>query len=161
WPGLLAALFFVASPLECDYASRSLRDVSPLWFAALGFFGLVCLVGRFRAPAGNLAAAGGTGILAALGCGWRPEALFPVPFLGLPVLVCVRCSGWRWRGVGLNAAAFLLGAALTHVGLNVLCREPRQATLVGFHMAYYGEHARCNVLGLENSCQIHRDDIQT
>ena len=52
WPGLAAAVLYLASPLENDYAIRSLRDVSPLWFAALSFAVFVCLAERFRSPVG-------------------------------------------------------------------------------------------------------------
>jgi hypothetical protein len=161
WPGWLAALLFLASPLENDYAIRSLRDISPLWFAALGFFGVCCLAERCRTPSRNLAVLSLTGVLAALGCGWRPDALLFCPFLAATLLAYLRGRGRPWPYVVGGVALFGLGALLTHTGIAALCRHPRQSPLVCFHMAYYGEAARCNLLHLEDSFQISRDDIKT
>ncbi|HEV3449407.1 MAG TPA: hypothetical protein VG099_32525 [Gemmataceae bacterium] len=161
WPGWLGALLYLASPLENDYAIRSLRDISPLWFAALSFFGVCCLVERCRTPARNLLTLGLTGVLAALGCGWRPDALLFCPFLGVTVLLYLRLRGRPWLYVAGGLGLFLFGVVLTHTGIAALCRHPRQSPLVCFHMAYYGEAARCNLLHLEDSFQVSRDDIKT
>ncbi len=161
WPGLAAALLFLASPLENDYAIRALRDISPLWFAALAFACLVCLVERFRSAAANGAALGLTGIACTLGCGWRPDALLLVPFIavGTAFVVLRQRPSWRYRLAA--AAAFLVGAALPPAAIRVLAPPSPQSPLVGFQMAYYGEYARCNLLGLENSFQVSRDDVDT
>ena len=161
WPGLAAALLFLASPLENDYAIRALRDISPLWFAALAFACLVCLVERFRSAAANGAALGLTGFACTLGCGWRPDALLLVPFIavGTAVVVLRQRPSWRYRLAA--AAAFLVGAALPPAAIRVLAPPSPQSPLVGFQMAYYGEYARCNLLGLENSFQVSRDDVDT
>jgi hypothetical protein len=161
-PGFLASLFYLASPLEMCYTARSLRDTSPLWFAAFAFAGWLYLAGAFRSRLANLAAAFAVGVLATVGCGWRSDALLLAPFL-LPCLVAglaLRGAGWRLSAAA--GGAFVCGAVVTHASIGLLADEgPRMSPLNGFHIAYYGESARCEVLGVEDSCQVSRDDIQT
>ena len=161
WPGLCAAVLYLASPLENDLALRSLRDISPLWFAALAFACFVCLVERFRSAPANWAALGLTGFACTLGCGWRPDAMILAPFVGASAafLLLRRRRGWRYLLAG--AAAFLLGAAAPLGAVRLLCPSARQSPLVVFHMAYYGEYERCNLLGLENTFEVSRDDVET
>jgi hypothetical protein len=160
WPGWLAAVLYFACPLENDYAVRSIRDVCPLWFAVLGFWALTFLAERFRSPGANRVAAAATGLCAAVGCGWRPDALLLVPFLGAALFGLMIRRGLGWKEVGLRLGMYGVGAAGTLATINGLCQDVRQSPLVGFHMAYYGDAARCNVLGLENTFQVSRDDLQ-
>ncbi len=46
WTGLIAAVLYFASPLGSYLETWSLRDASPLWFAAAGFWFLFCVVDR-------------------------------------------------------------------------------------------------------------------
>jgi hypothetical protein len=160
WPGLAAAILYLASPLENDYAIRSIRDVSPLWFAALSFAAFVCLAERFRSPWWNWAALGLTGFLCALGCGWRSDAMLFTPVLGASAagLLLLRRRSWRYLLAG--GAAFIMGV-VTPPALIRMAGCPSTGPLVGFHIAYYGEYTRCNLLGVENSFQVSRDDVQT
>jgi hypothetical protein len=161
WPGLGAAVLFLASPLENDYAIRCLRDVSPLWFAVLAFAAFVCLVERFRSAAANCAALGLTGLLAALGCGWRSDALLLVPFLGAASAVVLLRRRRSLRYLLAGGAVFLIGAAVPLTAVRLLCPGQRSSLLIGFHIAYYGEFSRCNLLGLENTFEVARDDVDT
>ena len=161
WPGLCAAVLYLASPLENDFAVRALRDISPLWFAALAFACLVCLVERFRSTAANAAALGLTGFACTLGCGWRPDAMLLVPFIAASAAVVVLRRRRGWRYLLAAAGAFLLGAVVPLAAIRVLAPASPQSPLVGFQMGYYGEYARCNLLGLENAFQVSRDDVDT
>ncbi len=161
WPGLCAAVLYLASPLENDFAVRALRDISPLWFAALAFACLVCLVERFRSTAANTAALGLTGFACTLGCGWRPDAMLLVPFIAASAAVVVLRRRREWRYLLAAAGAFLVGAVVPLAAIRVLAPASSQSPLVGFQMGYYGEYARCNLLGLENSFQASRDDVDT
>jgi hypothetical protein len=159
WPGLFAALLYLAMPLENDLAIRSLRDISPLWFAAVAFAAFVCLVERFRSTPANWAALALTGMACTVGCGWRQDAMILAPFLGAAatVLLLRHWKGWRY----LLAAefAFILGALLPLTAIGLLCPGPRMNPLVSFHMGYYGEFSRCSLFGLENTFQVFRDDV--
>ncbi len=155
--GLLAGLFYLTSPLEQVYAVRSLRDISPLWFAALGFAAWLYLADRFRSRAANAAAAFAVGVLSALGCGWRSDALLLAPFL----LTCLVLRRRGWRATAAAALTFVAGVIVTHVGIGLLAGGgPRMSPLTGFQIAYYGESVRCNFLGVEDTCQVSRDDVQ-
>src|SRR5262249_29076295 len=138
WPGLCAAVLYLASPLENDLAVRCLRDISPLWFAAAAFACFVCLAERFRSAPANWAALALTGFASTPGCGWRPDALLIAPVVGgsAAVLLLLRRKGWPYLTAA--AAAFLLGAALPPTAIRFLCPQPTQSPLVGFHIAYYG-----------------------
>ena len=116
WAGLCAAVLYLASPLENDFAIRALRDISPLWFAALAFACLVCLVERFRSAAANGTALGLTGFACTLGCGWRPDALLLVPVVAASAAIVVFRRRKSVRYLLAATAVFLLGAALPLAG---------------------------------------------
>ncbi len=160
-PGWLAALLFFASPLETYFIGWSIRDSSPMWFAAAALCVLVCLVDRFASRTANAVAVFGAGALATLGLGWRFDAMLLVPFaigaLGLH-LCCQRASVRRFAS---TLTCFALGAAMAYAGIAALTPRGRQSLGTGFHIAYYGEFVRCNLLGLENSFQVHWCDAQT
>jgi hypothetical protein len=161
WPGLCAALLYLACPLENDYAIRCLRDISPLWFAALSFAAFVCLVERFRSAPANCAALCLTGLLCTLGCGWRSDALLLAPFFAAAsaVLLLRRRKGWRYLIAA--GAAFVAGALLPLAAIRLLCPPTRSSPLLVCHVGYYGEYTRCNLMGLENTFEVSRDDVDT
>jgi hypothetical protein len=160
WSGWAASVLYLASPLENDYAIRSIRDTSPLWFAALSFAVFICLAERFRSPLWNWTTLGLTGFLCALGCGWRSDAMLFTPVLGASAagLLLLRRRSWRYLLAG--GAAFAVGVLAPPTAIR-FAGCPGTSPLVGFHIAYYGEYTRCNLLGLENSFQVSRDDVQT
>ncbi|HKI37237.1 MAG TPA: hypothetical protein VKA46_35610 [Gemmataceae bacterium] len=161
WAGLFAAVLFMASPLESMGAIRSVRDASPLWFAATVFAFFVCVVDKFRSRKWNYLSFLLLGALALVGRGWRSDVLLLPPFLLVSLLLVLL---WRGRGFRYALAAgvlFVLGGFLTDRGIAALCPVTRQSSVNGFHVAYYGDATRCNLLGLENSLQIPRDDLQT
>jgi hypothetical protein len=162
WAGLLAALFFAASPLERVAGAYSIRDTSPLWFACLGVF----LVLRFAEPGpsrartwlGWLAIGAGN----AVGLGWRTDALllFPFAVTGLVALLAARRT--PARQVVLAVLACLAGLAATKLVIGWLGpATPGQGSGVGFHVAWYGEEARSNLLHAENSFQAVKEDSTT
>ena len=159
WPGLCAAVLYLASPLENDYAISCLRDISPLWFAALAFAIFFCLVERFRSAPANLAALALLGLVCTLGCGWRSDAMLLAPFLGASSAVLLLIRRRSWRYLLAAGAAFCLGALPPLTAIRWLCPAPVTNPLVGFHVGYYGEFDRCNALGLENTFGVSRDDI--
>ncbi len=160
WLGLMAALFHSIAPLEASYSVYSPRDISPLWFAGPPWAVLICLVGRSPGWWRNLAACGLTGALAALGLGWRHDAMVTVlAMVGLTgPLLLLAGRGWRLAASGVitcAAAAWMVKAAIAWG-----CPVVPQASGVGFHMACYAEETRCNLFHLENSQGISRDDLQ-
>src|SRR5690606_16185571 len=56
---------------------------------------------------------------------------------------------------------FGIGSAATAVAIGALGSDKQQAKSTGFHMAYYGDAVRSNLLGIENSCQVMWCDMQT
>jgi hypothetical protein len=161
WPGLFAALLYLAAPLENLYTAISIRDISPLWFAIISFFMLINVVERFRSWKLNLAAFAAVGAVATLGCGWRQDALLLAPFILVTAILYLIQQRRSWRYVTAAAVLFLAGAGSCKAAISGLCPFKKEGSQVSFHMAYYGEYSRCNVLGLENSFQISRDDVQT
>ena len=73
-------------------------------------------------------------------------------------LLILRRRNWRYLLAG--GVAFVLGV-LAPPTLIRLAGCPSASPLVGFHIAYYGDYTRCNLLGLEDSFETSRDDIQT
>jgi hypothetical protein len=161
WAGLAAAALYCASPLQTYLSTVSLRDASPLWFAAAGFCLLVCMVDRFRAPAANFASFAALGAVATLGLGWRWDASLLPPVLGAGLGLVLLHKGRRLRYVLLALSLFAGAAGLCLTGINALCGFQRMKSETAYHIAFYGESTRCNVLGLENSFQIDWCDLQT
>ncbi|OAI40239.1 hypothetical protein AYO40_05010 [Planctomycetaceae bacterium SCGC AG-212-D15] len=161
WPGFFAALLFLASPLENDFASLAIRDINPLWFAILAFFILVCVADSFRTFGLNCASFVGLGVVTNVGFGWRPDSLVLNPFMLIGLLGCLWYKGRGWRYIVVSVLLFGSGAVGPHLLISSLVGNKRLATQNGFHVAYYGEGARCNLLGLEHSFQITFDDVHT
>jgi hypothetical protein len=161
WAGLLAALLFFASPFENQFAIRSLRDISPLWFGTLAFAFFVCVVERFNSQKLNCLSIFGLGMVAMVGRGWRVDVLILIPFFlaALTAMLMLRQRSWQYvmAAVGL----FLCGAWVTDGAIRLMCPGERQGSENAFHVALYGTSTRSNILHLENGLQIPRDDIQT
>src|SRR5262249_4799134 len=67
----------------------------------------------------------------------------------------------HWRVALGSLACFVLGVAGVWLVLRSAHDLPRQIMDTRFHVAYFGEETRCNLLGVENSLQIFRDDSKT
>jgi hypothetical protein len=161
WAGLLSALLFFASPFEKQYAIRSLRDISPLWFATLAFGFFICATGNLRSSKWNYASFFVLGILATIGMGWRVDALLLVPFLLFGLIIFLVGNQRGWKQIVGGGCLFLLGSWSTHQAIRELWPGGDQGSGIVFHTALYGDSSRCNYMGLENSFQIPRDDVQT
>jgi hypothetical protein len=162
WAGLLGALFFATSPLERVAAAYSIRDTCPLWFACLGVFLLLRFAeprpSRIRTWLGWLAIGAGN----AVGLGWRTDALllFPFAVAGLVALLAARRT--QPRQVLLAVLACLAGLAAMKVVIGWLGPAAEgQGGGVGFHVAWYGEEARSNLLHAENTFQAVKEDSTT
>ena len=160
WVGLVAAVCYSVMPLEVSYTAYSPRDISPLWFATPAWACLAWLIGTRQSVAGDLAASALAGFLAALGLGWRHDALLTViAMAGLtgPALV-IAGRGWK---LALAGTVSCLGMSLIlRAIIATLCPVIPQGSGVGFHMASYAEETRCNLFHLENSMGVSRDDLQ-
>jgi hypothetical protein len=161
WAGWLASLLFLASPFENQFVFRSIRDISPLWFAVLAFGFFVCVVDNFKDRKWNHLSYFLLGVVAIVGIGWRVDVLLFVPFLLVALIAVLLIRHRSWKTTLAAGCLFALGAWLTHWGIS--CLGPRQppGAKVVYHMALYGDSSRCNLMGLENSFQVARDDIQT
>jgi hypothetical protein len=158
--GLAAAALFAFSPFESHCTIRTLRDISPLWSAAFSFAVFVLFVERFQSNWANALAAFALGAVAYAGKGWRADAILLAPIL----LAALVATAWRARGfiaALLAGGAYLLGAASVMLILSLIAPAPKGSTSTDFHVAYYGYSARANILGIENSLQITRCDLDT
>jgi hypothetical protein len=162
WGGQLATLGFMASPLERNAGAWSFRDTNPLWFTALAFFLLL----RYAEPSSSRIKSYlgwylvGAGSL--LGLGWRSDAQMLLPFI-LFGLVCLLVSkGIALRRIALAGALCLAGSLSVKSLIDWLgCRSFAQGGDVVFHIAWYGEHVRSDILGTENAFQVKQDDFLT
>jgi FG-GAP-like repeat len=161
WAGLCGAALFFASPLGSFLETWSLRDSSPLWFAAAGFWFLICVVDRSPAPKRRLALCAGLGILAMVGIGWRPDVLLLVLYLGIGMLALLWIRGLSWRELLMSLGVYAAGAWCCHAAIFALSDEPTVDAQHGLHMAVYADFSRANLLKIENSFQIERCDRET
>jgi hypothetical protein len=161
WCGLAGAVGFLASPLENYAAIWSPRDTNPLWFAALAFLLLVRCTTTPHSLVGLWSSSFALGGLSFLGTGWRQDSQLLPPFM-LGALITLRAmGGLPKRRIASAALGFLAGYFL--LGMLIGSLKPRgdhQGEAV-FHVAWYGEHTRGNLLGLENAFQVARDDTLT
>jgi len=159
--GLAAAILFLASPFENEYVLYSLRDVSPLWFVTLGAFLVLCAAPGSERRLGNALWWTAVGAAGALGFGWRPDGVLIVAF----VLAALAVRLWSRRRPAREILAAIalsaLGAATAWYGIRTLGGSRPYDPGIGFHIAYYGEFTRSNVLGIENSFETLRNDTQT
>ncbi len=162
-PGFLAALVFCVSPLETFLGGWSVRDTSPLWFACAAFYVLICRVDRAHKFRWNALAAFALGACATIGIGWRWDVMLLAPFLGFALVVYLLCNRRPWRYVAVSLALFMAGNLSAYSAVVALKNGgvQRQSPTTGFHIAYYGDFNRCNLLGLENSFQVEWGDMQT
>jgi len=160
WPGLFAATLFAASPFETVYASYSVRDISPLWFDTIAFASLIWIADRPWARWAHLLGFFGLGVIAMLGAGWRTDGFLLPPIIIASGLFLLTARG---RGAGHCLGAALLaavGAWLTWQGIRLLGPSEVLPTQIGFHVGYYGNDDRSNLIGMENAFQTLRDDGQ-
>ena len=161
WPGFLGALIFFASPMEKFLSGWSVRDSSPLWFAAGAFCVLVCFFDRStslrRYAVGGLV----LGIVAVLGVGWRLDSLIIAPFVAAAMTAAILVRSRRVTSAVAACVCFGMSGLATHALIGQLGPEVHQPAGSGFHMAYYGDAVRSNQLGIENSSQVAWCDMQT
>jgi hypothetical protein len=163
WAGLASGILFFAAPLASYLETWSLRDSSPLWFAAAGFWFLFCVVDRVPPLSSRrqLTACAGLGFVAMVGAGWRPDVFVSALLLGLSMVVLFRLHGMQWRRILASVAMFGVSAWACHTAILALTTEPVVDSQNGFHMAAYADFSRANLLKIENSFQIHRCDRET
>jgi hypothetical protein len=161
WAGMLAGLLFLAFPFENQYAIRSVRDISPLWFASLAFGFFICVVDNFRARKWNYLTYLVLGALTIVGVGWRQDAFLVAPFLLAGLMIYIFCKHWHWRRTLVAGCLFVIGGGAMHLSIQSL--GPRGLNPSGhvFHVALFGDASRCNVMALENSFQVQREDFDT
>ena len=161
WAGWLAALMFFASPLERYLGTWSLRDTSPLWFTATAFWFLICVVDRRRSGIKSAAAYFGLGLATMIGIGWRTDVWLLVPFIGISLLAMLIAQRESFVRVLAAVALFAAGTWVCEAGVHSLSSLPVLPSASGFHMAAYADYSRSNLLGVENSFQTGRCDMQT
>jgi hypothetical protein len=161
WCGLAGAIGFMASPLENYATIWSPRDTCPLWFAALAF--VVLLRGTRSRPSQIIMGASSfaAGVASLVGLGWRPDALLIAFFMLVGLIGLLAAQGQPTGRVTMAVLCFVSGCLV--VRLTISCLGParnRQGAVV-FHVAWYGEDPRSNLLGTENAFQVARDDMLT
>ena len=161
WAGWLAALMFFASPLERYLGTWSLRNTSPLWFTATAFWFLICVVDRRRSGLKSAAAYFGLGLATMIGIGWRTDVWLLVPFIGISLLTMLIAQRESFVRVLAAVALFAAGTWVCEAGVHSLSSLPVLPSASGFHMAAYADYSRSNLLGVENSFQTGRCDMQT
>ena len=162
WCGVLAAMLYTLSPIENMWVTRNIRDINPLWFAALGCAAVYCLAGSFRNRWLNLASYPVAGFAAVIGYGWRLDALLLPPVLLMLLIVKDLMERSDWRRAAGHAALFALGAFACYGFIQSL-KPPGSFDDGGeaFHVALYGNSERTNLAGLEDSLRIFREDVDT
>ncbi|HEX6987678.1 MAG TPA: hypothetical protein VF170_20025, partial [Planctomycetaceae bacterium] len=127
WPGLLAAAVFFASPMEKFLTGWSVRDSSPLWFAAAGFCVLAHFFDRKASP--RRYALGGLllGAVVVLGTGWRMDALLLVPFLGVAAAVAAFAASRSVTSAAAAVMCFAAGGMAAHLLIGSLGPQERQS----------------------------------
>ena len=160
WVGLVAAGAYSVMPIEISYTAYSPRDISPLWFAAPAWAALACLVGCQTGWIGSMLACLFAGFLAALGLGWRHDALVTVMSVAGLAGPALLFAGRGWAKALGGTVACLLAVLVTRFAIASLCPVIPQGSGVGFHMASYAEETRCNLFHIENSMGVSRDDLQ-
>jgi len=161
WVGFVAAGGFLVSPLESYSGVWSTRDTAPLWFTAIMFGSLTLFSGPAREARAVLRGAFVVGFAAFLGLGWRPDVLIAFPtVLGGLVLTLARQPNASQR-IGLALTGLIAGGAAVLLLLRLL--GPPLPLLGGatYHIAWYGEATRSNLLQTENAFQVVRDDRET
>ncbi|HKD35178.1 MAG TPA: hypothetical protein VKB78_00215, partial [Pirellulales bacterium] len=163
WSGLASGVLYSAAPLASYLETWSLRDSSPIWFAAAGFWLLYYVADR--APAAGwkrqLTECGGLGLIVMIGVGWRPDVLLTAAFLGVSLVVLLALRGMSWPRLLGCTAAYVAGAWICHTAMSSLTTEPAVDSQNGFHMAAYADFSRSNLLGIEDSFQVLRCDRET
>ena len=96
-----------------------------------------------------------------IGIGWRTDVLLLVPFLGASLVAVLINQGQRCTKMLAAVALFALGCWLCQAGVHSLSPLPVLPSASGFHMAGYADYSRSNLLGVENSFQTCRCDMQT
>jgi hypothetical protein len=159
--GLLATLLLAGSPFETVWATTAIRDVSPFWFDTVAFAALVLLKPLGRTPAARAACALAAGVASTLGIGWRTDGWMAPPLALAGLLVLVRTERRGFRDALVPVGSFVAGVAL--VGVTLSAAGPRRplGPQIAFHIAYYGNFDRSNMLGIENSFQALRNDLYT
>jgi hypothetical protein len=162
WGGLVAAFGFLASPLERHAGAWSIRDTNPLWFTALAFFLLL----RYAEPSSSrlktylgwyLVGAGSL-----LGLGWRSDAQMLLPFILIGLIGVLVAKGIPVSRLALAGALCLAGSLSVKSLIDWLGHGSfKQGGDVVFHIAWYGEHVRSDILGTENAFQVKQDDFLT
>lgn len=161
WPGLLAAAAFCFSPMEKFLTAWSIRDTSPLWFAAGAFAVFAWCTDPRASSVRSVAASCAVGVLVGIGTGWRMDPLLLMPYFLCAIPVGMLVAGKRFSIILASIACFACGIVGARGGIAALGSAERQPTQTGFHMAYYGEAVRTNMLGVENSAQVAWCDMQT
>jgi hypothetical protein len=161
WAGLAASGLLTISPIEGFLNTWSWRDVSPMWFTALAFAWFTCGLQRWRRPWVNNAAYVILGVLAVVGIGWRIDCLLMAPFLGAALVVWLISQRSGWRQIVLAALCFSSGAIVTRAAISLAGPAQRQTPNIGFHMAFYSDYQRSQILGIENTFQVQFSDANT
>jgi len=161
WAGVFALMLYMAAPIENQWTVRAIRDITPLWFSILAFAALFCFAGRFRSRALNLASYGVAGFAAALGCGWRLDSFVIAPIMIVVLMADGLARRAKLPALARDAMIFCCGMFLCLGFIRALSPGARQNPGTGFHVAYYGNAARSDLFGLENSLNIYFCDINT
>jgi hypothetical protein len=161
WCGVIGAVGFLASPLENYATVWSPRDTNPLWFAAFAFAVLL----RFAEPSPSRVKTylgwAAVGFVSLLGLGWRPDAQLLPPFV-LAGLLALLAVGRHPKGRLLAATGcFLAGCLAVRLVVGALGPGGYSQSGTVFHTAWYGEHARSDLLWTENAFQVVQSDYLT
>lgn len=159
--GAFATILFTASPFETIRATTAIRDVSPLWFDTIAFAALVLLAPLGRSPAARAAFASAAGAASTLGIGWRTDGWMAPPLALAALVVLLRSERRGLRGAVASVGSFLAGIAVAGGALRAAGASRPLGPQIGFHIAYYGNYDRANMLGIENSFQVLRNDLYT
>ncbi len=161
--GFLSALFYTLSPYEAEHGAWSIRDISPVWFFTFSLLAYFYLTRREDSLARKCGSYILVGVASVLTVGWRADGFLLPPFLLAAESLRFVLEKRPYREAFLLIALFSLGIVAGYGGLRALGPDSPDSSHagMGFHMAYYGNSNRYNMLHVEDNFEIVRSDEQT
>ena len=161
WGGVLGAASFALSPLERDLGAWSFRDANPLWFSCIAIW----LLFRWASPVPLMSVTSlrwlGIGAASLIGLGWRPDVYVLVPFMAVGLALLLAAEEVRPRLIIVALACFIVGAVSVRSAIGWLGPTSAGPVVSGgavFHVAWYADDARSNLLRTENVFQARASD---
>jgi hypothetical protein len=161
WGGVLGAVSFALSPLERDLGAWSFRDANPLWFSCIAIWVLLCWASPVSRWSVSCLRWFGIGAASMIGLGWRPDVYVLLPYAAVGLTLLLTAQHVRLRLIIVALAWFVIGVAGVRSAIGWLGPVSARPVVGGgaiFHVAWYADDARSNLLQTENVFQARAAD---